>query len=132
MSKKYTLLTFKCICMNFLLELKFFILNHIVTSKQLPKVVQIHMTHPVSYFKLSYVFWEHNDSVGRGTTVIHQFNLVRNNGFNAHHMFSRIPNFQNLSIKFLCFVSLQGRSFQFIKIDKKCYYNYLLQHFVAL
>ena len=23
-----------------------------------------------SYFKLSYVFWEHNDSVGRGTTVL--------------------------------------------------------------
>ena len=47
MSKKYTLLTFKGICMNFLLELKFFILSHPLTSKQPPKVVQMHMTHPV-------------------------------------------------------------------------------------
>ena len=47
MSKKYTLLTFKGICMNFLLELKFFVLSHPLTSKQPPKVVQIHMTHPV-------------------------------------------------------------------------------------
>ena len=47
MSKKNTLLTFKGICMNFLLELKFFILSHPLTSKQPPKVVQIHMTHPV-------------------------------------------------------------------------------------
>ena len=45
--KKYTLLTFKGICMNFLLKLNFFILSHPVTSKQPPKVVQIHMTHPV-------------------------------------------------------------------------------------
>ena len=30
-----------------------------------------HKTNPdLSYFELSYVFWEHNDSVGRGTTVI--------------------------------------------------------------
>ena len=30
----------------------------------------LHKTNPdISYFKLSYVFWEHNDSVGRGTTV---------------------------------------------------------------
>ena len=43
--KKYTLLTFKGICMNFLLELNFFILSHPLTSK--PKVVQIHMAHPV-------------------------------------------------------------------------------------
>ena len=28
----------------------------------------------LSYFELSYVFWEHNDSVGRGTTV--QGNLI--------------------------------------------------------
>jgi hypothetical protein len=37
MSQKYTLLTFKGICMNFLLELKFFI--HPVTSKQPHKIV---------------------------------------------------------------------------------------------
>ena len=47
MSKKYTLLTFKVICMNFLLELKFFILSHPVTSTQPQKIVQIHMGHPV-------------------------------------------------------------------------------------
>ena len=47
MSNKYTLLTFKGICMNFLLELKFFILSHPVTSKKLHKIVQIHMGHPV-------------------------------------------------------------------------------------
>ena len=30
----------------------------------------LHKTNPdLSYFELSYVFWEHNDSVGRGTTV---------------------------------------------------------------
>ena len=33
MSKKYILLTCKGICMNFLLELNFFILSHPVTSK---------------------------------------------------------------------------------------------------
>ena len=44
--KKYTLLTFKGICMNFLLELKFFILSHPVTSKQPHKIVQIHMRRP--------------------------------------------------------------------------------------
>ena len=47
MSKKYTLLTFKGICMNFLLKLIFFILSHPVTSKQPHKIVQIHMGHPV-------------------------------------------------------------------------------------
>ena len=47
MSKNYTLLTFKGIYMNFLLELKFFILSHPVTSKQPHKIVQIHMGHPV-------------------------------------------------------------------------------------
>ena len=47
MSKKYTLLTFKGICMNFLLELKFFILSHPVTSKQPCKIIQLHMAHPV-------------------------------------------------------------------------------------
>ena len=51
MSKKYTLLTFKGICMNFLLELKFFILSHPVTSKQPHKIVQIHMGHPVTHSK---------------------------------------------------------------------------------
>ena len=41
MSKKYTLLTFKGICINFLQELKFFILSH-------PReIVQLHMHHPV-------------------------------------------------------------------------------------
>ena len=48
MSKKYTLLTFKGICMNFLLELNFFILSRPVTSKQPHKIVQIHMGHPVN------------------------------------------------------------------------------------
>ena len=48
MSKKNTLLTFKGICMNFLLELRFFILSHPVTSKQPHKIVQIHMVHPVT------------------------------------------------------------------------------------
>ena len=43
MSKKYTLLTFKGIFMNFLLELIFFILSHPVTSKHSHKIVQIHM-----------------------------------------------------------------------------------------
>jgi len=47
MSQKIFLLTFKGICMNFLLELNFFILSHPVTSKQPHKVVQIHMGHPV-------------------------------------------------------------------------------------
>ena len=42
-----TLLTLKGICMNFLLELNFFILSHPVTSKQPHKIVQIHMRHPV-------------------------------------------------------------------------------------
>ena len=48
MSKKYNLFTFKGICMNFLLELNFFILSHPVTSKQPHKIVQIHMGHPPS------------------------------------------------------------------------------------
>ena len=45
--KKYILLTFKGICMNFSLELKKIILSHPVTSKQPPEIVQIHMRHPV-------------------------------------------------------------------------------------
>ena len=51
MSKKYTLLTFKGICMNFLLQLKFLILSHPVTSKQPHKIVQILLTHPVIEIK---------------------------------------------------------------------------------
>ena len=47
MSKEYILLTFKGICVNFLLELKFFILSHPVTSKQSHKIVQRLMGHPV-------------------------------------------------------------------------------------
>ena len=47
MSKKYTILTFKGICINFLLELKRCILSHPVTSKQPHKTVQIHMGYPV-------------------------------------------------------------------------------------
>ena len=47
MSKKYTLLIFKGIWMNFLLELKFFVLSHLLASKQPRKIVQIHMHHPV-------------------------------------------------------------------------------------
>ena len=50
MSNKYTLLTSKGICMNFLLELKFFILSHPVTSKQPQKIVQILLGHPVFFF----------------------------------------------------------------------------------
>ena len=50
MSKKYTLLTFKGICMNFLLKLKFFILGHPVTSKKPHKIVQILLGHPVVGF----------------------------------------------------------------------------------
>ena len=45
--------------MNFLLELKFFILIHPVTSKQPHKIVQIHMRHPViaGENKGSSLFW---------------------------------------------------------------------------
>ena len=50
--KKYILLTFKGICINFSLELKKIILSHPVTSKQPPEIVQIHMRHPV--YKNSY------------------------------------------------------------------------------
>ena len=48
MSKKYDLLTFEDFFMNFLLELKFLILSHPVTSKQPLKIVQILLVHPVS------------------------------------------------------------------------------------
>ena len=47
MSNKYTLLTFKSICMNLLLKLKFSILGHPVNSKQPHKIVQILLVHPV-------------------------------------------------------------------------------------
>ena len=49
MSKKYDLLTFEDFFMNFLLELKFLILSHPVTSKQPLKIVQILLVHPVCY-----------------------------------------------------------------------------------
>ena len=40
----------------------------------------LHKTNPdLSYFELSYVFWEHIDSVGRGTTVIWKKNLTCQN-----------------------------------------------------
>ena len=55
MSKKYTLFTFKGICMNFLLELRFFILSHPLTEKQPPKVVQIHMPHPVCIMRINII-----------------------------------------------------------------------------
>ena len=48
MSKKYDLLTFEDFFMNFLLELKFLILSHPVTSKQPHKIVQILLGHPVT------------------------------------------------------------------------------------
>ena len=32
-------------------------------------IYYIKQTPDLSYLELSYVFWEHNDSVGRGTTV---------------------------------------------------------------
>ena len=47
MSKEDTLLTFKGICINFLLKLKFFNLGHPVTFKKPPKIVQILLVHPV-------------------------------------------------------------------------------------
>ena len=55
MSKRYTLLTFKGICMNFLLKFLKNILSHPVTSKQPHKIVQIkivqiHIGHPLCYF----------------------------------------------------------------------------------
>ena len=47
LQKIFFLLSFKGNCMNFLLELKFFILSHPVTSKQPHKIVQRLMGHPV-------------------------------------------------------------------------------------
>ena len=46
-TKNIFLLTFKGNCVNFSLELNFFILNHPVTSKQPHRIVQILMRHPV-------------------------------------------------------------------------------------
>ena len=63
MSKKYTLLIFKAIFMNFLLELKFFILSHPVTSKQPHKIVQIHMGHPVLFFYTIYLNLPYSDNL---------------------------------------------------------------------
>ena len=54
MSKKNSLLTFKGIFMNFLLEFKIFILSHSVTSKQPHKIVQIHMRHPVGFAQINH------------------------------------------------------------------------------
>ena len=57
-TKNTFLSIFKGICMNLLLELKFFILSHSVTSKQPPEIVQIHMHHPVvRIFRLISKIW---------------------------------------------------------------------------
>ena len=53
MSKTYTVLTFKGICMNFLLELKIFILSHPVTSKQPPEIVFLRNFPPSSFTAMS-------------------------------------------------------------------------------
>ena len=45
--KKIYFIEFKGICMNFLLELKKYILSHPVTYKQPHKIVQIYMAHPL-------------------------------------------------------------------------------------
>ena len=53
-TKKNILLTYKGNCMNFSLELLFFVLSHPVTSKQPHKIVQILLGHPVqegAFFK---------------------------------------------------------------------------------
>ena len=55
MSKKYDLLTFEDFFMNFLLELKFLILSHPVTSKQPHKIVQILLVHPVDIYKSTFL-----------------------------------------------------------------------------
>ena len=47
--KKYFLSIFKGICMNFSLELKFFILSHPVTSKQPHKIVQRLMKYLIGH-----------------------------------------------------------------------------------
>ena len=56
MSKKYDLLTFEDFFMNFLLELKFLILSHPVTSKQPHKIVQILLVHPVLHTYYMYIW----------------------------------------------------------------------------
>ena len=45
--KKICFTDFKGICMNFLLELIFFVLSQPVTTKQPQEIVQIHLGHPV-------------------------------------------------------------------------------------
>ena len=57
-TKNIFLLTFEGNCMNFSLELFFFILNHPVTSKQPRKIVQIHMVHPVHTIQTSHQSFE--------------------------------------------------------------------------
>ena len=54
--KKYTLLTFKGICMIFFTGIKKKILSHPVTSKQPHKIVQIHMGHPVCNSVFNFFF----------------------------------------------------------------------------
>ena len=72
MSKKYDLLTFEDFFMNFLLELKFLILSHPVTSKQPHKIVQILLTHPVCPRK---TLFQHTVPLGQ-KKVIFQMGLL--------------------------------------------------------
>ena len=73
--KKYTLLTFKGICMNFLLQLSFFlILNHPVSSKQphcsnLILFVQIHVRHPVNMYIYFFHYLEALFALYNGTVL---------------------------------------------------------------
>ena len=53
--KKNILLTYKGKCMNFSLELLFFVSSHPVTSKQPHKIVQILLGHPVYQGKVEEV-----------------------------------------------------------------------------
>ena len=94
MSKKYTLLTFKGICMNFLLELKFFILCHPVPSKQPHKVVQIHMGHPV-YLLITCNHQVLSDCILQRMKLIHQSYL--RTPFLPH---LRVPFLPHLSVPF--------------------------------
>ena len=58
----------------------------------------LHKTNPeLSYFELSYVFWEHNDSVGRGTTVLIQDNIFKK--FGTVSFFLGIPKGQKSNTK---------------------------------
>ena len=49
--------------MNFLLELRFFILSHPVTSKQPHKIVQIHMRHTGESLSEALIFAEHGENM---------------------------------------------------------------------